>query len=91
MRDDRKFKSHIPLELRVRYFIVSYLRRLEHRSEHPTFDEVVLHVMPLLKNGITPERQTILNVLKQVSEHIGKDRWRLMKSGQGELFQGGLL
>lgn len=88
MRDDRKFKSHIPLELRVRYFIVSYLRRLEHRNEYPTFDEVVLHVMPLLKNGITPERQTILNVLKQVSEHIGKDRWRLMKTGQGDLFQG---
>ncbi len=88
MRDDRKFKSHIPLELRVRYFIVSYLRRLEHRDEYPTFDEVVLHVMPLLKNGITPERQTILNVLKQVSEHIGKDRWRLMRTGQGDLFAG---
>ena len=82
---DRKFKTYIPLELRVRYFVVSYLRRLEHRHEFPTFDEIVLNVMPLLKNGITPERQTILNVLQSIAERAGKDRWRLIKSQQGEL------
>lgn len=86
IREDRRFKSHIPLDLRVRYFIVSYLKRLEHRNEHPTLDDVVLNIMPLLKNGVTPERQTIHNVLERVAERIGKDRWRLIKTGQGELF-----
>src|SRR5690348_15865258 len=51
IREDRRFKAHIPLDLRVRYYIVSYLKRLEHRNEHPTFDDVVLNIMPLLKNG----------------------------------------
>ena len=87
IREDRRdFKSHIPLELRVRYFIVSYLKRLDHRNEYPTFDDVVLNIMPLLKNGVTPERQTIQNVLERVAERTGKDRWRLIKTGQAELF-----
>jgi 16S rRNA G966 N2-methylase RsmD len=86
IREDRRFKSHIPLQLRVRYFIVSYLKRLEYRNEYPTFDDVVLNIMPLLKNGITPERQTIQNVLERVAERAGKDRWRLARAGQGDLF-----
>ncbi len=84
IKPDRKFKSRIPLQLRIRYFIVSYLKRLEHRGEQPTFDEVVLNIMPLLKNGITPERQTIQNVLEKIADRIGRDRWRLMKTEQGE-------
>lgn len=87
LRKNRKFKSHIPLELRVRYFIISYLKRREHRGEHPTFDDVVLNIMPLLKNGVTPEEQTILNVLEDVAERVGTDEWRLLKkTGQGQLF-----
>ena len=86
VRPDRRFKSHIPLEMRVRYFIVSYLRRLELRGQYPTFDDVVLNIMPLLKNGVTPERQTIRNVLERAADHIGKDRWKLIKTGQGDLF-----
>lgn len=85
LRKNKKFKSHIPLELRVRYFVVSYLKRMEHLKRDPTFDEIILDIMPLLKNGVTPERQTILKVLNTVGEHVGADRWRLSKSGQQEL------
>jgi len=85
LRENRKFKSHIPLQLRVRYFVVSYLRRMEHLNRNPTFDDVVLNIMPLLKNGVTPENQTILKVLESVAERIGESRWRLAKSGQQEL------
>jgi hypothetical protein len=42
--------------------------------------------MPLLKNGVTPEHQTILNVLEAVGERVGADSWRLNKTGQQELF-----
>ena len=82
LRKNRKFKTHIPLELRVRYFVVSYLKRMEHTNKKPTFDDVILNIMPLLKNGITPEHQTILNVLEAVAERVGNDRWSLNKSGQ---------
>jgi hypothetical protein len=74
--------THIPLELRVRYFVVSYLKRMEHRNRNPRFDDIILNIMPLLKNGITPEQQTILNVLESVAERAGTDGWRLAKGGQ---------
>jgi len=46
--------------------------------------------MPLLKNGTTPEHQTILGVLEEVAFREGHDRWRLKSLGQGELFEKGL-
>jgi len=86
LRRDVKFKTHIPLDLRLKYFMVSYLKRMEHRKEFPTLDDVVLNIMPLLKNGTTPEPQTIENVLNTIADRVGKDRWRLLKTGQGKLF-----
>ncbi|HEX9198808.1 MAG TPA: hypothetical protein VF865_04570 [Acidobacteriaceae bacterium] len=85
LKTNKKFKTHIPLELRVRYFVVSFLKRMEHTHKNPTFDDIILNIMPLLKNGITPEQQTILNVLESIAERIGVDRWRLSKEGQQEL------
>jgi len=42
--------------------------------------------MPLLKNGITPESQTILNVLRTIANPVGKDTWKLKTKGQLDLF-----
>lgn len=86
IKKDTKFKTAVPLQLRVRYFVVSFLRRLEAKNEYPTVDEIVLHVMPLLKNGVTPPAHTILSVLEEVAERVGTGRWRLQKSGQFSLF-----
>jgi hypothetical protein len=82
---NRKFKTHIPLQLRVRYFLVSYMKRMEYLNSFPKFDEIILNIMPLLKNGMTPEHQTILNVLEVVGERVGIDGWRLRTSGQLQL------
>jgi len=49
------------------------------------FDEIVLAILPLLKNGTTPPHQTILSVLEDVAERVGEDSWRLKKD-QGTLF-----
>lgn len=86
IRKNTRFKSHIPLELRVRYFVVSFLRRAGFEQHLPTFDDVVLHVMPLLRNGVTPEEQTIRTVLEEVAERVGVDRWRLQTKPQLGLF-----
>jgi hypothetical protein len=59
---------------------------MEHEKYQPTFDEIVLNIMPLLRNGVTPEQQTILSVLEQIAERIGEDRWRLTIEGQQHLF-----
>ena len=58
---------------------------MQHRNEHPKFDEIVLSVMPLLKNGITPEEQTILNVLETLATRDTAGRWKLRDDAQGTL------
>jgi len=77
IRQNTKFRSQIDVRLRIRYYLISFLRRKEREGESPTFDEIVLNIMPLLKNGRTPEDQTILSVLEEIAVHIGSDRWRL--------------
>lgn len=85
LRKNMKFKTQIPLQVRIKYYLVSYMRQMQHKNLSPRFDDIVLNVMPLLKNGITPKHQTILGVLKQVAEHGGDGRWRLVEQKQLEL------
>lgn len=77
IRKDTKFKTHIDVKLRVKYYLLSYLRRMEREKTPPHFDDLVLYILPLLKNGTTPETQTILSVLEDIGERVGKDSWRL--------------
>lgn len=86
LRKDTKFKTHVDVKLRVRYFLISYLRRMELQNITPTFDDIILNILPLLKNGTTPENQTISKVLNDIGEHIGDNFWRLKKGGQQKLF-----
>jgi DNA modification methylase len=86
IRKNTKFKTSIPIELRVRYYTYSYLKRMSFQRKDPTFDEIVLNIMPLLKNGVTPENQTILNVLEEIADRVGEDSWRLKSVGQQNLF-----
>lgn len=84
---DRRFVARMHLLLldspatghRLPSGAASRLKRLEHRQEYPTFEEIILNIMPLLKNGATPEDQTVLKVLESVVERVGADRWRLIK------------
>ncbi len=84
IRPNTKFKSRIDVNLRLRYFLQSYLFRMKQQDIDPTFDEIILHIMPLLKNGITPEEQTILDTLEDIAQHTPNGRWRLLE-GSGQL------
>jgi hypothetical protein len=77
IKTNAKFKTTLDVRLRIRYYLLSYLRRMEKEKRNPSFDDIVLYILPLLKNGITPEHQTILNVLEDIGEQIGKDCWCL--------------
>lgn len=85
IRPDIKFRSKLPIELRIRYFLISYLRRCDATRSTPTTDDVILHIMPLLKNGITPENQTILTELEKVADRVGENKWRLRGANSLEL------
>ena len=86
IRKNTKFVSHVDIKLRIRYYLISYLTRMENNNISPTFDEIILYILPLLKNGITPEQQTILSVLEDIGERVGDDRWKLKKNEQPTLF-----
>jgi hypothetical protein len=82
IKKNTKFKAHIDVRLRIRYYLLSLLRQMAHQHTHPTFDQIVLSIMPLLKNGITPKDQTILGVLEVLAEPDTRGRWRLRQDGQ---------
>ncbi len=86
IRKNTKFATYIDVRLRIKYYLISYLRRMERENKSPHFDEIVLAILPLLKNGTTPESQTILNVLEDIAERVGQDSWRLKKEGQATFF-----
>jgi 16S rRNA G966 N2-methylase RsmD len=77
LKKNAKFQTRIPVELRVKYYLLSYLRRKEREKHNPTLDEIVREILPLLKNGVTPENQTILGVLENIAERVSGDSWRL--------------
>ena len=81
IRKETKFKTHVDARLRVRYYIVSYLRRMDREGKAPTFDEITKHILPLLRNGATPEKHTILSVLEDVADRVGHESWKLRKDG----------
>ncbi|MCL4550836.1 MAG: type I restriction enzyme HsdR N-terminal domain-containing protein [Bacteroidetes bacterium] len=86
IRKNAKFKTHIDVRLRIKFYLISFLRRMENENKSAHFDEIIQHIIPLLKNGITPENQTILKVLEDIGEQVGKDSWRLKKNGELNLF-----
>lgn len=86
IRKDTSFATHIDVRLRIKYYLISYLRRMDRENKSPHFDEIVLAILPLLKNGTTPESQTISNVLQDIAERVGQDSWRLKREGQTTLF-----
>lgn len=87
IRKDTKFKTHVDIRLRVKYYLLSYLRRMKRENKNPHFDEIILYIIPLLKNGTTPEKQTILSVLEDIAERVDQDSWRLKTEGQTTLFE----
>jgi 16S rRNA G966 N2-methylase RsmD len=87
LRKDTRFTSHLDVRLRIKYYMTAYLLRTEREGKTPNFDEIVLHILPLLKNGATPENQTILSVLESIGERINNEGWRLKKEMQTSLFE----
>ncbi|MHB1456832.1 MAG: hypothetical protein ACYC0V_07945 [Armatimonadota bacterium] len=77
IKPDTKFRTHVDIKLRIRYYLLSYLHRMDREKKQPHFDDIILYILPLLKNGTTPEHQTILNVLEDIAERVGQDSWRI--------------
>jgi hypothetical protein len=59
---------------------------MEIEKKISTFDEIIFHIIPLLKNGITPEKQTVSNILESIGQKVGQSGWELKKDGQTSMF-----
>ena len=86
LKKNTKFRSQIPIELRIRFYLVSMLRHFAREGKPTHFSDIILEIMPLLRNGVTPDNQTILGVLEDIADRVGEDSWRLKESGQRNLF-----
>lgn len=84
IKPNTRIGCFIPLEDRIRFYLLDYLQSKERENKSATFDEIVFNVMPNLINGQTPANQTILNVLDQIAYSPDGKHWRL---GQGETVQ----
>jgi hypothetical protein len=80
-----KISSAIPEKLRIKYYLTSFLTKMKIEGKTATFDDIVWNVMPNLKNGTTPENQTILKVLEDLGERVGKDGWQMKEKGQTQI------
>ena len=89
IKKNTKFTTHIDINLRIRYYLISLLRRKEREGKNVTFDEICLEIIPLLKNGTTPENQTILKVLEDIGQRYGDNYWTLKKQ-ENDLFGFGI-
>ncbi len=87
IKSNTKFKTHLDVRLRIKYYLISYLRRMEREGKPTHFDEIVFNILPLLKNGITPEHQTISSVLEDIADRVGEDSWILKREDpQSKMF-----
>jgi hypothetical protein len=77
--------KNLDVHVRIRYYLRSYLKRMEDEKKHADTDGIILHILQLLRNGTTPAGQTILGVLEDIGEHDGKDGWRLKPDAHMEL------
>lgn len=73
IKPGQKLGHHIRLEDRIRFYVVDYLNQCERLGRSATIDEIIMHVLPKLKNGHQPDQQLILDELRKVARpHKGK-------------------
>lgn len=78
------FKSHIPMDKRIEYFVLSYLRRNNRENKYPGFSDIVYDIMPLLKNGRTPQNQEIKKILEKIAIPDKKLGGYILKENNGD-------
>lgn len=82
IRKNQSFTTHIDVNMRIRYFLKSFLVRMAKKSKKVTFDDIIMNVMPLLTNGTTPENQTVLKVLEDIGQRSGDNYWTLKNNNK---------
>ncbi len=74
IKSERKVGNFIPPKLRIKYYVIGYLRKVKKAS----FDDIITTILPLLINGHKPSRDDIANVLREVAASRDGITWELV-------------
>ncbi len=86
-KDARIMNEKIPVEIRAEYYTRSLLNRAKKEKRGLKFDEIVLYVIPLTKNGIQANNKLIKEILEQLA-FIDKTGEYRLKGKEPNLFEG---
>jgi len=74
----RQVGNFIPPRLRIRYYVMSYLRKVGKAD----LDSIITTIFPLLTNGHQPTREDITDVLKEVAISHDGVNWELRSDSE---------
>lgn len=82
VRPGSKVGCHIPMNQRIRFYVTDYLNQADRLGQLSTIDDIVLNVLPKLKNGEQPRKQRIMDEIKKIARPVltEKDRLALDKA-----------
>lgn len=81
-KPNRKLGCHIPLDQRIRFYVVDYLNNCARKGNRATIDDIVFHVLPKLKNGEQPTKHHIMDEIRKVAVPYKDRYWTLLKDEQ---------
>jgi DNA modification methylase len=82
IKPNTKIGCFIPLEDRIRFYLLDYLTLMDREGRTASFDQIIFNVMPNLINGQTPENQTILKILEELAYSPDGLTWQLTRDDQ---------
>ncbi len=78
IKSGRQVGNFIPPRLRIRYYVISYLRKVGKAN----FDSIITTILPLLINGHQPTREDIADVLKEIAISHDGVNWELRSDSE---------
>jgi len=82
VKPGRKLGCHIPLEHRIRFYVTDFLNHAARLGKPATIDDIVLNVLPKLKNGIQPTKQLIVDEIRKIASPVEGKYWALWDNPQ---------
>ena len=86
LKPGRKLGSHILLEHRIRFYVTDFLNQEARMGKRSTIDEIVLSILPKLKNGVQPTKQLIMDEMRKIATPVEGKYWALWDDPQ-QLFE----
>lgn len=78
-KPNKKLGCHIPLNQRIRFYVLDFLNRCVLLDKKATIDDIIFHVLPKLKNGEQPTEQHIIDEVRKIAVPYKGKYWVVPK------------